>query len=112
MTIRKIVCCNGSRGGQSAWANDFPIDVCREFEKAKNWKLDFDVLDDPDGFITPNGKVYICDIPRDDVDLVAAFEKVNPKTHRIVEIPDDVEWEIHVDDLDYEWVVEKHREWR
>lgn len=110
--MRKIVCCNGSNSEQTAWANDFPIEVCRALEKQKGWKLDFDVLDDPDGFITPNGKVYICDIPRDDVDLVAAFEANPTRAFRIVEIPSNAKWKICSDDTDYEWVVEKHREWR
>lgn len=111
--MRKIVCCNGCNSEQTAWANDFPFEVCLEFAKRKNWEI---VKDDcgfaAEAFIARQGVVYPYDIARDDVDLVAAFEKVNPKTHRIVEIPDNVKWEIRSTDMDYEWVVEKHREWR
>ena len=55
-------------------------------------------------------------IPRDDPDLVATVRELGENANsrfsklKIVEIPDDVEWEI----ADYdgsEWVAEKHRTW-
>ena len=53
---------------------------------------------------------------RNDPDLIAVVEEMGESSHswaaelRIVEIPDDVEWEIaEYDGL--EWVAEKHRTW-
>ena len=55
-------------------------------------------------------------IPRDDQRLVQAVEELGKKASgkysslKIVEIPDDVEWEIEEYDGS-EWVSEKHRTW-
>jgi hypothetical protein len=55
-------------------------------------------------------------ITRDDPDLVAVIEELGPLANgrfarlKVVEIPDDVEWEIDDYDGD-EWVAEKHRRW-
>jgi hypothetical protein len=58
-------------------------------------------------------------IERDDPDLVAIVEELGKKASgeksylHIVEIPDDVKWEINEDDESGgEWVEEKHRTWR
>ena len=52
------------------------------------------------------------DMPRNDPHLVAFVEMLGDRTNlKIVEIPDDVEWEIDGDD-GTEWVAEKHRTWR
>lgn len=57
------------------------------------------------------------DIPRDDPDMVAVVEGMGDKANAryadlfVVEIPDDVEWEIEEYD-GTEWVAEKHRSWR
>jgi hypothetical protein len=55
-------------------------------------------------------------IPRDDLILVEIVESMGEKSFgsfaelKIVEIPDDVEWQI--DEYDgAEWVAEKHRTW-
>ena len=54
---------------------------------------------------------------RADPDLVAIIEEMDEESFgefaelRIVEIPDDVEWQIEEYDGD-EWVAEKHRTWR
>ena len=58
----------------------------------------------------------VMDIPRDDPDLVATVEKLGGNASRafanlkVVEIPDDVDWEIEEYDGS-EWVAEKHRTW-
>lgn len=55
-------------------------------------------------------------IPRDDPNLVKVVETLNQRadgknyTLRIVEIPEDVEWELEEYD-GREWVAEKHRKW-
>ena len=56
------------------------------------------------------------EIKRDDPRLVACVEKLGPLASGIlaslivVEIPDDVEWEIESYD-GKEWIAEKHRTW-
>jgi hypothetical protein len=56
------------------------------------------------------------DIPRNDETLIAIVEELDQQswgqfsTLKVVEIPDDVEWEICDYDGD-EWVAEKHRKW-
>lgn len=57
------------------------------------------------------------EIERNDPVLIELFEELGDKicswaaSFKIVEIPDDVEWEI--EDYDgLEWVAEKHRTWR
>lgn len=56
-------------------------------------------------------------IPRNDPILVQVVEELGVKANRssselkIVEIPDDVEWQIEEYD-GLEWVAEKHRTWR
>lgn len=60
--------------------------------------------------------IYDKDIPRDDEQLIQVIEEMGADAEdkyaalKIVEIPDDVEWEI--DEYDgAEWVSEKHRTW-
>lgn len=54
---------------------------------------------------------------RDDPGLVAVVEKLGDKASgdcanlRVVEVPDDVDWEIEQYD-GFEWVSEKHRTWQ
>ena len=54
---------------------------------------------------------------RDDVDLVAVVRELGAEVNgvlsnlKIVEIPEDVMWEIAEDDYGYEWVQEVHRRW-
>lgn len=56
-------------------------------------------------------------IPRDDNALVKVIESMGAAANdcfsvlKIVEIPEDVEWEIEEHD-GMEWVTEKHRTWR
>ena len=56
------------------------------------------------------------DVLRNDPKLIEIIEKLGKKADgdyaelRIVEIPDDVEWEIEEYD-GMEWVAEKHRTW-
>lgn len=57
------------------------------------------------------------ELRRDDRDLVTAVEEMQEKAGgnwselKVVEVPDDVEWEIHEYD-GWEWVAEKHRTWQ
>lgn len=69
----------------------------------------------PDG--DSDDYVYLRDVERDDADLVAVVELLGPAASgsfanlKIIEIPDDVEWEI--DEYDgMEHVAETHRVWR
>lgn len=66
------------------------------------------------GITDPNWYYY--DIPRDDPILVEMVETMGDQVNgscsdlRIVEIPDDVNWQ--VDEYDgHEWVAEVHRTW-
>ena len=54
------------------------------------------------------------DIKRTDPILIEVVEKLYKNTGnslKVVEIPDDVKWEIKQGDLGHEWVAEKHRTW-
>jgi len=60
--------------------------------------------------------LYDRDIPRDDKDLVTVVEELGREASdkyadlKVVEVPDDADWEI--DEYDgSEWVSEKHRRW-
>ena len=61
-------------------------------------------------------EVYALDIKRDDPNLIEVIEELGPMAYgdcaelKIVEIPDDVEWEIEEYD-GIEWVSEAHRTW-
>jgi len=60
---------------------------------------------------------FLLEIPRDDPDLIKVVEELGNEANgycaslEIIEIPDDVEWEIQEYDGS-EWVAEKHRTWR
>lgn len=62
------------------------------------------------------GSYHVHDIERDDPALVSLVEKYGEQAGgrhaelKIVEIPEDVEWEIEEYD-GHEWVSEKHRTW-
>lgn len=59
---------------------------------------------------------YSRDIPRDDPALVQVVEQLGSASSdsfaklKVIEIPDDVEWEIKECD-GIEWIAEKHRIW-
>jgi hypothetical protein len=63
-----------------------------------------------------DGYGFADEIKRNDPRLVACVEKLGPLARgsfaslMVVEIPDDVEWEIESYDGN-EWVAEKHRTW-
>ena len=65
---------------------------------------------------TGQKSVFPEDILRNDPRLIAIVEEMGEAAYagydrlKIVEIPDDVEWEI-CDSGGYEWVAEKHRTW-
>jgi len=62
-------------------------------------------------------EVSYYDIPRNDIDLVEIVESLGSRANtrvsslKIVEIPNDVDWQIEEYD-GMEWVAEKHRTWR
>lgn len=69
-----------------------------------------------DLIITDTDEFYSRNIPRDDTALVQTVEELGVLANgsfaklKIVDVPDDVEWEI--EDYDgLEWVAEKHRTW-
>jgi hypothetical protein len=57
------------------------------------------------------------EVKRDDPKLLECVEMLGERANgaygklKIVEIPDDVEWEIHSCDSGWEWIAEKHRTW-
>lgn len=57
------------------------------------------------------------EIERNDPILVEVVEQLGDLANtgytklKIVEVPDDVQWEIKQGDLGHEWVAEKHRTW-
>jgi len=63
-----------------------------------------------------NGYFYDKDVERDDIDLIAIVEQLKEKSWgrfaklEIVEIPDDVNWQIEEYD-GLEWIAETHRTW-
>lgn len=65
---------------------------------------------------TGNGNI-LCDSVRGDPHLIAIVEEMGLAANgkfanlKIVEIPDDVKWEI-CESRGIEWVAEKHRTWR
>lgn len=80
----------------------------------------FDLSSDAlDLYATKSGRDhdgYGFDIPRDDPHLVAVVRELGAKADgmcaslKVVEIPNEVEWEVK--DYDgVEWVAEKHRTW-
>lgn len=60
--------------------------------------------------------IHVGEIPRDDPVLAQVVEELGKKANgdhaglKVVEIPDDVEWQIEEYD-GAEWVAEKHRTW-
>lgn len=65
---------------------------------------------------TGKSDIWVWDIPRTDLDLIAVVEELGEDANssmsclKVIEIPDNVEWEIQ--DYDgIESVVEKHRAW-
>jgi hypothetical protein len=69
--------------------------------------------------ITWDGYGYLdFDEGRDNPKLVAAVEKLGPMAcgeHctklKVIEIPDDIDWEVCESEEGYEWVQEKTRKW-
>ena len=67
--------------------------------------------------IKPSKNFYNRDIPRDDPALVQVVEEMGADADgrcaelKVVDIPDDVQWQIEEYD-GREWVAEKHRTWR
>lgn len=57
-----------------------------------------------------NNLFFTYDIPRDDPDLIFVIEQFGLDYNKIVEIPDNVDWEIQSCEA-CEWIAEKHRTW-
>ena len=87
--------------------------ACEEYAKAKG--LNLGEWKDAWGFFE-GGDFYDRSIPRNDSVLIEIVERLGDKANgnhaelHIVDIPDDVDWEIHEYDGN-EWVAEKHRTW-
>lgn len=95
--------------------------ACRAYAEAKGfeiydyqyggWAYTKPASDRTDSFVWRSD-----DIPRDDKTLVDIVERMGPAANglavklEVVEIPDDVDWQIEDDD-GREWVAEKHRTW-
>lgn len=64
-----------------------------------------------------NNELYFIDLARDDKDLISVIENLKEKSNsyyshiKIVEIPDDVDWEIEESEDGSEYISEKHRIW-
>lgn len=77
-------------------------------------KMGEDLYKEREGITDPDWYYY--DIPRDDTLLIEMVETLGDEIQssyaklKIVEIPDDVEWEIAEYD-GMEWVAEVHRTW-
>ena len=106
LTAKKIMSGKFSRiGGHDIYTKDMGAYIKR---------------DDAEQFWETDRVWYECEIDkaefRTDPDLIEILEELGQEgtydEHKIVEIPDDVEWEIHSSDEGYEWVAEKHRTWR
>lgn len=70
-----------------------------------------------DGGLVEEDYGFIHDIKRNDpilIQVVSCLRKMANGEHanlKVVNIPDDVDWEIHVGDSGAEWIAEKHRTW-
>jgi hypothetical protein len=79
--------------------------IMKPHETAAGWR--FTEWKTPD-----NEDFYDRNILRDDANLVAVVEGLDPATTtlKVVDIPDDVDWVVQEYDGS-EWVAEKHRTW-
>ena len=118
MTMKKIVinACHGgfnlSNTAVALYAEFAGLNITSkgdEFGWLRHYYLDG--IEDNDHYFSTS------DIARDDPHLVAVVTELGEAANdhhsqlKIVEIPDDVEWEIgEYDGL--EWIAEKHRTWR
>ena len=68
------------------------------------------------GMTQPVSEFFDRDLDRDDPVLVAVVEEMGKEANgfcaelKVIEIPDDVEWEVEEYD-GLEWIAEKHRTW-
>ena len=95
----------------------------KAFEKYLEYKgIDYDKKENASIFegneyYDKNGEIIsYYDIPRDDIYLVKVVEYFGEEADggfaelKVIEIPDDIEWEIEEYDGN-EWISEKHRTW-
>lgn len=87
-----------------------------ELAKRKGWLTNRDMYNYMSLITNNDEELYCCDIPRDDLDLVAIVESLGEKANgrysylKVVEIPDDVNW--YIDEYDgMESITERHRTW-
>ena len=122
--LRKVVinACHGgfglSRAGVECYAKHKGLTIYPEAREGM-----FAALSEPTYWLVPPAErlhklaeLYPRDIDRDDPALVATVEELGDAANgrcaalRVVEIPDDADWEISEYDGS-EWVAEKHRTW-
>ena len=82
----------------------------------KGWIADTDMYKYVVLINNDNEVLHPCDIPRDDLDLVATVEALGEDVNsnyselKVIEIPDDVNW--YIEEYDgLEKVAERHRTW-
>ena len=94
----------------------------KAMQRLKSRGFDMDAMDSynldhkethPEGF----GDVFGLSVPRNHPELIKVVEQLREMANgfgaylKVVEIPDNVEWDID-QDRGREWVAEKHRTWR
>jgi hypothetical protein len=76
----------------------------------------FNISEEAIKHLNYDGPISAWDIPRDDARLIATVEELGHLANgqyaelKIVEIPDDVDWQI-IEDYGVEHIAEKHRTW-
>ena len=97
-------------------------EAIREYFRRKNWNLvekvsNYDQILFYRDFVSNDTCFWAIDLERNDTDLVAIVEQMGDSAGskfsslKIVEIPENVEWELCEYD-GREWIAEKHRTWR
>ena len=97
----------------------FPLLWEAALDLQDNWKISvgFSTVPVVDGKVDTEKMLHDYDLKRDDIALVQAVEELGIKANgfnaslKVVEIPDDVKWQIEEYDCS-EWVSEVHRTWR
>lgn len=97
---------------------DLSLKAYKEIAEIQNWEVEGNEAVEMFWWIdkTNGESIGLSEIPRNDETLIKIIEKLGKEANcalsdlKIVEIPDDVEWQI--EDYDgREWIAEKHRTW-